>query len=92
MNGLEESLHELINILVQYEATIETSALSVLVGEDSTPKEKGKVAGCENRKKDETSCTASSTSSVPDTPLGGGKGKTKRVRQSRILNDVYIYC
>ncbi|KAL0307378.1 UNVERIFIED_CONTAM: hypothetical protein Scaly_2985800 [Sesamum calycinum] len=28
MNGLEESLHELINILVKYEATIEKSAPS----------------------------------------------------------------
>ncbi|KAL0324669.1 UNVERIFIED_CONTAM: hypothetical protein Scaly_2434000 [Sesamum calycinum] len=31
MNGLEKSLHELINILVQYEATIEKSTPSVLV-------------------------------------------------------------
>ncbi|KAL0329162.1 UNVERIFIED_CONTAM: hypothetical protein Sradi_4902900, partial [Sesamum radiatum] len=52
MNGLEKSLHELINILVQYEATIEKSTPS----------------------------------------LGGGKGKKKRVRQSKIANDVCIYA
>ncbi|KAL0313307.1 UNVERIFIED_CONTAM: hypothetical protein Sradi_5730000 [Sesamum radiatum] len=32
MNGLDRNLHELINMLVQYEATIEKSAPSVLVG------------------------------------------------------------
>ncbi|KAL0324659.1 UNVERIFIED_CONTAM: hypothetical protein Scaly_2433000 [Sesamum calycinum] len=75
-----------------YEATIEKSAPSVLVGEVSTSKAKGKDAGREKRKKDETSSTATSTSSVPVTPLGGGKGKRKRVRQSKIPNDVCIYC
>ncbi|KAL0310204.1 UNVERIFIED_CONTAM: hypothetical protein Scaly_2951500 [Sesamum calycinum] len=80
MNGLEKSLHELINMLVQYEATIEKSAPSVLVGEVSTSKAKGKDTGREKRKKDETSATAASTSSVPITPLGGGKRKRKRVR------------
>ncbi|KAK4383691.1 hypothetical protein Sango_2752900, partial [Sesamum angolense] len=71
-----------------YEATIEKSAPSVLVGEASTSKAKGKVAGREKSKKDETSSTAASTSSAPVTPLGGGKGKRKRVRQSKIPNDV----
>ncbi|KAL0282716.1 UNVERIFIED_CONTAM: hypothetical protein Sradi_7253600 [Sesamum radiatum] len=33
-----------------------------------------------------------STSSVPVTPLGGGKGKRKRVCQSKIPTDVCIYC
>ncbi|KAK4382239.1 hypothetical protein Sango_2891800 [Sesamum angolense] len=33
MNGLEKSLHELINILVQYEEMIEKSAPLVLVGD-----------------------------------------------------------
>ncbi|KAK4409424.1 hypothetical protein Sango_0015400 [Sesamum angolense] len=92
MNGLGKILHELINMLVQYEATIEKSAPSVLVGEVSTSKAKGKDAGREKRKKDETSSTAASTSSVPVTPLGGGKGKRKRVHQSKIQNDVCIYC
>ncbi|KAK4389784.1 hypothetical protein Sango_2315400 [Sesamum angolense] len=63
MSGLEKSLHELINMVVQYEATIEKSAPSVLVGEASTSKAKGKVARREKRKKDEMSSTAASTSS-----------------------------
>ncbi|KAK4384683.1 hypothetical protein Sango_3036300 [Sesamum angolense] len=92
MNGLEKSLHELINMLAQYEATIEKFAPSVLVGEVLTSKAKGKDAGREKRKKDETSSTAASTSSVPVTPLGGGKGKRKRVRQPKIPNNVCIYC
>ncbi|KAL0349785.1 UNVERIFIED_CONTAM: hypothetical protein Sradi_4127700 [Sesamum radiatum] len=80
MNRPEKSLHELINILVKYEAMIEKSTPSVLVGEASTSKAEGNVAGHEKRKKDETSSTVASTSSVPVTPLGGGKGKRKRVR------------
>ncbi|KAL0298591.1 UNVERIFIED_CONTAM: hypothetical protein Sradi_6518900 [Sesamum radiatum] len=92
MNGLEKSLHELINMLVQYEATIEKSTPSVLVEEVSTSKAKGKDAGREKRKKDETSSTVAGTSSVPVTLLGGGKGKRKRVCQSKIPNDVCIYC
>ncbi|KAL0283041.1 UNVERIFIED_CONTAM: hypothetical protein Sangu_2915900 [Sesamum angustifolium] len=70
MNGLEKSLHELVNMLVQYEATIEKSAPSVLVGEASTSKVKAKIAGREKRKKDETSSTTTSISSTPVTPLG----------------------
>ncbi|KAK4406364.1 hypothetical protein Sango_0642900 [Sesamum angolense] len=92
MNWLEKSLHELINMLVQYEAMIEKSAPSVLEGEVSTSKAKGKDAGREKRKKDETFSTAASTASVPITPLGGGKRKRKRVRQPKIPNDVCIYC
>ncbi|KAL0420751.1 UNVERIFIED_CONTAM: hypothetical protein Slati_3098000 [Sesamum latifolium] len=44
MNGLDKDLHELINTLVQYEAIIEKSAPSILVGEASTSKVKGKCA------------------------------------------------
>ncbi|KAL0445671.1 UNVERIFIED_CONTAM: hypothetical protein Slati_1695000 [Sesamum latifolium] len=55
MNGLDKDLHELINMLVQYEATIEKSApSSVLVGEASTLKAKGKGAGRWRRKKGKT--------------------------------------
>ncbi|KAL0307308.1 UNVERIFIED_CONTAM: hypothetical protein Sradi_6148100 [Sesamum radiatum] len=78
MNGLEKSLHELINMLVQYETMIEKSTPSVLVGEASTSKAKGKVVGREKREKDEMSSTAASTLSAPVTPLGVGKGKRKR--------------
>ncbi|KAL0291167.1 UNVERIFIED_CONTAM: hypothetical protein Scaly_2647200 [Sesamum calycinum] len=75
MNGLEKCVHELINMLVQYEAMIDKSAPSVLVGEASASKAKGNIAGCKKRKKDKTSSTAASTLSVVVTPLGGGKGK-----------------
>ncbi|KAL0325272.1 UNVERIFIED_CONTAM: hypothetical protein Sradi_5096500 [Sesamum radiatum] len=69
MSRLKNNVHELINMLVQYEATIEKSALSVLVGDASTSKANSMVAGCEKRKKDETSSTAASTSSVTVIPL-----------------------
>ncbi|KAL0287604.1 UNVERIFIED_CONTAM: hypothetical protein Scaly_2550900 [Sesamum calycinum] len=88
MNGLEKSFHEFINMLIQYRAMIEKSASSILVGEVSTSKAKGEVAGCENRKKDETSSTAASTLSASVTPLDVGKGKRNR----KIPNDVCIYC
>ncbi|KAL0458611.1 UNVERIFIED_CONTAM: hypothetical protein Slati_0488300 [Sesamum latifolium] len=55
MNGLEESLHELINMLVQYEATIEKSAPSVLVERLQPLKRRARDAGREERKKDEMS-------------------------------------
>ncbi|KAL0394872.1 UNVERIFIED_CONTAM: hypothetical protein Slati_4453400 [Sesamum latifolium] len=42
MNGLDKDLHELINMLVQCEVTIEKFALLVLVGEASTSKRKAK--------------------------------------------------
>ncbi|KAL0327883.1 UNVERIFIED_CONTAM: hypothetical protein Scaly_2220900 [Sesamum calycinum] len=54
MNGLEKSINELINMLVQYEATIKKSASSVLIGEASTSKVKGKRAGYCKRKKGKT--------------------------------------
>ncbi|KAL2230861.1 UNVERIFIED_CONTAM: hypothetical protein Sindi_1680500 [Sesamum indicum] len=70
---------------------IEKSTPSVLVGEASTST-KGKVAGLEKRKKDDMSSIATSISSAPITLLVGGKGKRKLVRQSKIWNDVCIYC
>ncbi|KAL0455135.1 UNVERIFIED_CONTAM: hypothetical protein Slati_0852700 [Sesamum latifolium] len=44
MNGIEKSIHELINMLVQYEAMTHKSEPAVLVGEASTSKVKGKSA------------------------------------------------
>ncbi|KAL0355599.1 UNVERIFIED_CONTAM: hypothetical protein Sradi_4006800 [Sesamum radiatum] len=44
MNGLEKSINELINMLVQYEATTKKSELSVFVGKASTSKAKDKGA------------------------------------------------
>ncbi|KAL0418903.1 UNVERIFIED_CONTAM: hypothetical protein Sradi_1303800 [Sesamum radiatum] len=80
INGLEERLHELINILVQYEATIEKPTPSVLVGEASTSKKRRARLPDKKIKKGGMTSTAASTSSAPVTPLGGGKGKRKRVR------------
>ncbi|KAL0427149.1 UNVERIFIED_CONTAM: hypothetical protein Slati_2889700 [Sesamum latifolium] len=44
MNGLEKSINELINMLLQYQTTTKKSSSSVLVGEASTSKAKGKRA------------------------------------------------
>ncbi|KAL0455589.1 UNVERIFIED_CONTAM: hypothetical protein Slati_0898100 [Sesamum latifolium] len=44
MNRLEKSVHELINMLVQYEATTHKSGPSVLIGDASTSKANGKRA------------------------------------------------
>ncbi|KAK4397676.1 Retrovirus-related Pol polyprotein from transposon [Sesamum angolense] len=70
---LKESLHELINMLVQYDTTTEKSTRTVLVGEASTSKAKGRVSGQKKRKKDETSCTTASTLSALIRPLSGVK-------------------
>ncbi|KAL0394826.1 UNVERIFIED_CONTAM: hypothetical protein Slati_4448800 [Sesamum latifolium] len=51
INELEKSIHELINMLVQYEATTHKSEPAVLVGEASTSKAKGKGARRWKRKK-----------------------------------------
>ncbi|KAK4383013.1 hypothetical protein Sango_2817700 [Sesamum angolense] len=42
MNGLEKSIHELINMLVQYEAMTHKFTPAVLVGETSHPKRKAR--------------------------------------------------
>ncbi|KAL0454919.1 UNVERIFIED_CONTAM: hypothetical protein Slati_0831100 [Sesamum latifolium] len=92
MNGLDKDLHELINMLVQYEATIEKSASLVLVGEASTSKAKGKGAGRWRRNKGKTESTTTSAQSAPVAPLCMGKGKRKAVRQSWIPKDICINC
>ncbi|KAL0289862.1 UNVERIFIED_CONTAM: hypothetical protein Scaly_2689300 [Sesamum calycinum] len=79
MNGLDKDLLELINMLVQYEATIENSVPSALVGEASTSKAKGKGVG-RWRKKGKTESATASGESTPVAPLGVGKGKKKAVR------------
>ncbi|KAL0437797.1 UNVERIFIED_CONTAM: hypothetical protein Sradi_0487600 [Sesamum radiatum] len=78
MNGLEKSIHELINMLVQYEATSRKSEPSVLVGEASTSKAKDKGARCWKRKKGKgtlVTATASTGGAPPVAPKGKGKGK-----------------
>ncbi|KAL0411624.1 UNVERIFIED_CONTAM: hypothetical protein Slati_3752100, partial [Sesamum latifolium] len=69
MNGLDKDLHELINMLVQYEKTIEKSAPSVLIREASTSKAKGKGARRWRRKKGKTESTTTSAQSAPVAPL-----------------------
>ncbi|KAL0303390.1 UNVERIFIED_CONTAM: Retrovirus-related Pol polyprotein from transposon TNT 1-94 [Sesamum radiatum] len=78
MNRLEKSIHELINILVQYEATTHKSEPAVLVGEASTSMAKGKGARRWKRKKGKgtaITATASTGGASPAAPKGKGKGK-----------------
>ncbi|KAL0440195.1 UNVERIFIED_CONTAM: hypothetical protein Slati_2502500 [Sesamum latifolium] len=77
MNGLEKCIHELINMLVQYEAMTYKSTPTVLVGEASTSKEKGKRAGCWKRKKGNRKAVAATASAggAPAALTGKGKGK-----------------
>ncbi|KAL0439581.1 UNVERIFIED_CONTAM: hypothetical protein Slati_2441100 [Sesamum latifolium] len=93
MNGLEKSIHELINILVQYEATTHKSEPAVLVGEASTSKAKGKGTRCWKRKKGKgTAITATaSTEGAPAAPTGKGKGKVGGSQRSK-ANDVCMHC
>ncbi|KAL0307271.1 UNVERIFIED_CONTAM: hypothetical protein Sradi_6144400 [Sesamum radiatum] len=66
-------------MLVQYEATTKKSTLSVLVGEASTFKAKGKRAGRWKRKKGKAKAKVvvivKDAKSAPVAPLGLGKGK-----------------
>ncbi|KAL0402172.1 UNVERIFIED_CONTAM: hypothetical protein Slati_4247100 [Sesamum latifolium] len=93
MNGLEKSIHELINMLVQNEATTHKFEPAVLVGEASTSKAKGKRAGCWKRKKGKgTTLTATATTGgAPAAPTEKGKGKVGGSQRSR-ANDVCMHC
>ncbi|KAL0283214.1 UNVERIFIED_CONTAM: hypothetical protein Sangu_2478300 [Sesamum angustifolium] len=81
MNGLEKSINELINMLVQYEATIKKSAPSVLIGEASISNAKGKRAGRWKRKKGKanakTVVVAKDIKSALIALVGMGKGKKR---------------
>ncbi|KAL0463012.1 UNVERIFIED_CONTAM: Retrovirus-related Pol polyprotein from transposon RE2, partial [Sesamum latifolium] len=94
MNELEKSIHELIHMLVQYEASTYKSELTVLVGEASTSKMKGKGARRWKRKKGKgtaVTATASTGGAPPAAPKGKGKGTVRGSQQSR-ANDVCIHC
>ncbi|KAL0427521.1 UNVERIFIED_CONTAM: hypothetical protein Slati_2926900 [Sesamum latifolium] len=93
MNGLEKSIHELINMLVQYETTTHKSELAILVGEASTSKAKGKRAGRWKRKKGKGKAVAATVSAggAPTAPMGKGKGKVGGSQRSR-ANDVFMHC
>ncbi|KAL0411078.1 UNVERIFIED_CONTAM: hypothetical protein Slati_3697500 [Sesamum latifolium] len=89
-----DSIHELINMLIQYEATTLKSKPSVLVGEASTSKAKGKGARRWKRKKGKgtaVTATANTGGAPPTAPKGKGKGKVRGSQQSR-ANDVCIHC
>ncbi|KAL0433740.1 UNVERIFIED_CONTAM: hypothetical protein Slati_2708300, partial [Sesamum latifolium] len=79
MDGLQKSIHELTNMLIQYEATTYKSAPTVLVGDASTSKMKGKRAGCWKRKKGKENIvtTTASAEGAPTAPMGKDKGKGK---------------
>ncbi|KAL0293235.1 UNVERIFIED_CONTAM: hypothetical protein Sangu_3241300 [Sesamum angustifolium] len=79
MNELEKSIHELINMLVQYETTTHMSVPAVLTGEASTSKAKGKRAGHCKRKKGERKVFAATANAkgAHTAPAGKGKGKGK---------------
>ncbi|KAL0411479.1 UNVERIFIED_CONTAM: hypothetical protein Slati_3737600, partial [Sesamum latifolium] len=93
MNELEKSIHELINMLVQYEATTHKSAPTVLVGEASTSKAKGKRAGRWKRKNGNGKAVAATASAegAPAAPKGKGKGKVGGSQRSK-ANDVCMHC
>ncbi|KAL0427815.1 UNVERIFIED_CONTAM: hypothetical protein Slati_2956300 [Sesamum latifolium] len=94
MNGLEKYIHELINMLVQYEVTTHKSEPAVLVGGASTSKAKGKCARRWKRKKGKetaVTATASTEGAPPAAPKGKDKGKVGGSQQSK-ANDVCMHC
>ncbi|KAL0455965.1 UNVERIFIED_CONTAM: hypothetical protein Slati_0935700 [Sesamum latifolium] len=95
MNRLENPIHELINMLVRYEATTHKFALAILVGEALTSKAKSKRAGRWKRKKGKGKAVAASASAegAPTAPVGmdKGKGKVRGSQRSR-ANDVCMHC
>ncbi|KAL0445874.1 UNVERIFIED_CONTAM: hypothetical protein Slati_1715300 [Sesamum latifolium] len=94
MNEFEKSIHELINMLVQYEATTHKSEPAVLVGEASTSKAKNKGARRWKRKTGKgtmVTATASTGDAPPAAPKGKGKGKVGSSQRSK-ANDVYMHC
>ncbi|KAL0440031.1 UNVERIFIED_CONTAM: hypothetical protein Slati_2486100 [Sesamum latifolium] len=94
MNGLEKSIHELINMMVQYEATTHKSEPAVFVGEASTSKPKGKGARRWKRKKGKgtaVTTTATTGGAPPAAPKEKGKGKVRGSQRSK-ANDVCMHC
>ncbi|KAL0325380.1 UNVERIFIED_CONTAM: Retrovirus-related Pol polyprotein from transposon TNT 1-94, partial [Sesamum radiatum] len=97
MNGLDKSINELINMLVQYKTTIKKSAPSVLIEEASTSKAKGKKAGRWKRKKGKakakTIVVTKDAKSAPIAPVGMGKGKKRMgTQQQSRANDICAHC
>ncbi|KAL0288391.1 UNVERIFIED_CONTAM: hypothetical protein Sradi_7098500 [Sesamum radiatum] len=93
MKGLEKSIHELINMLIQYEVTTHKYVPEVLVGEASTSKAKAKGARRWKRKKGKRMAVTAtaSTGSAPAALTGKGKGKVRGFEWSK-TNDVCMHC
>ncbi|KAK4406547.1 hypothetical protein Sango_0661200 [Sesamum angolense] len=75
--NLENSIHELINMLVSYEATTYKSVPTVLVGETLTSKAKNKRARCWKTKKGKRKVIAATTSTLSALTALVGMGKEK---------------
>ncbi|KAL0313389.1 UNVERIFIED_CONTAM: hypothetical protein Sradi_5738200 [Sesamum radiatum] len=90
MNGFEKSINELINMLVQYEATTKKSEPSVLVREASTSKAKGREARRWKRKKGKAKAAASALSAPVPVAVGKGKGREGRFHPTRRMMSAYI--
>ncbi|KAL0448926.1 UNVERIFIED_CONTAM: hypothetical protein Slati_1449000 [Sesamum latifolium] len=93
MNEFEKSIYELINMLVQYDATTHKSEPALLVGEASTSKAKGKGARRWKRKKGKgmTVKATASNGGAPAAPTGKGKGKVGGSQRSKV-NGVCMHC
>ncbi|KAL0419037.1 UNVERIFIED_CONTAM: hypothetical protein Sradi_1317200 [Sesamum radiatum] len=95
MKGLEKSIHELINMLVQYEATTHKSAQAILVGEASTSNPKDKKARCwkRNKGKGKITTATASTEGALAAVCGKDKGKgTVGSSHRSKANDVCMHC
>ncbi|KAK4400512.1 hypothetical protein Sango_1157300 [Sesamum angolense] len=97
MNGFEKSINELINMLLQYEATTKKSTPFVVVGEASIYKAKGKRAGHWKRKNDKAKAkaviAAKDAKNALIAPLGMGKGKRKiDTQQQSRANNICAHC
>ncbi|KAL0449084.1 UNVERIFIED_CONTAM: hypothetical protein Slati_1464800 [Sesamum latifolium] len=93
MNELEKSIHELINMLVQYEATTHKCEPAVLVGEASTSEAKGKRAGNWKRKKGKRKAVVATASAGAALAAPTEKGKGKVGGSQRLMaNDVCMHC
>ncbi|KAL0401707.1 UNVERIFIED_CONTAM: hypothetical protein Slati_4200600 [Sesamum latifolium] len=92
MNGLEKSIHELINMLVQYEETHKSEPGIGRRGFDLQSERQG----CQTLEEEEgqgngVTATASTGGAPPAAPKGKGKGKVGGSQRSR-ANDVCMHC
>ncbi|KAL0344219.1 UNVERIFIED_CONTAM: hypothetical protein Sangu_1309300 [Sesamum angustifolium] len=90
MNGLEKSIPEYFNMLVQFEATIKRSKPAAMLGEASTSK-KGKRARRWKKKKSKTKCPTPESKPVVKGPAVD-KGKRNEVPKASKAEDVCHYC